>query len=82
MRGEGVLRWVRGKRCKAFWREIRSDCCMIYDMGLLVIDVHHFVAEFAFADVSAAVGLVQIDDIWRKHFVAILANRHLFFFHF
>jgi hypothetical protein len=48
---------------------------------LLVVEVHHFVTELAFADVAAAVGLVQVDYVRSKLLATILTNSHLFFFH-
>ena len=42
-------------------------------MLLLVFDVDHFFAIFAFTDIAAAVGFVKVDTIAWEHFKAVAA---------
>jgi hypothetical protein len=42
-------------------------------MGLLIFQIDHFVAQLAFPDVSATIGLVKINSVAREEVMAVLA---------
>lgn len=42
-------------------------------MLLLVFDVDHLVAVAAFADITAAIGLMKVDAVGGERFVAVAA---------
>jgi hypothetical protein len=44
-----------------------------YVMLFLVLDVDHLIAVLALADVTAAVGFVEVDAVSREHLVAVAA---------
>lgn len=52
-------------------------------MGLLLVDIDHFIAFGAFFYVSEAVGLMKVDFVYRELFPTVVAcSLLLFVFHF
>lgn len=50
-------------------------------MSLLLVDVYHLTAQFASANVSTAISLVEVDLKGGKFLLAILTYSNLFFLH-
>ena len=72
-----------GSTRSLFLNDTVSECCWCYVVVFFVINVYHFSTKFALLDVSAAVGLVQIDFEGGKLGFAVAAlNQLLLLIHF